>query len=355
MTVLQVCAFAAPNAGNFIASLTHLEEKLAQKGIKTIYAFSDGAENKPWCREIQKRTMVYFLPTAKARILPRTYRIFRRIYRENDVSIVHSHFELYDIPATVTAPKNIRVFWHLHDALKTHYLSADFPRRLLMRLQYCSAWKRPKVLSVSKEHAEFVRILGFNASNISYLPNGINTARIQPATIKTDNLHFLMFGWEVIRKGVDLVIEAARALPSGCCQIRIVGQTECREYIEAHADIPCVYYQSPVDDINILYQDTYAFLHVSRSEGLSYALLEVIYAGIPVICSDIPENQFAKVFRNVFFVRNQSAEEIHEMIRRLINKLVMPLQEDVAYNRAIIEREYSVEAWSKKLTTIYLE
>ena len=90
MTVLQVCAFAAPNAGNFIASLTSLEAHLAEKGIQTIYAFADGAEGKPWCREIQKRTKVYFLPTAKARILPKTYQIFRQIYRENDIYACHN-------------------------------------------------------------------------------------------------------------------------------------------------------------------------------------------------------------------------------------------------------------------------
>ena len=47
MTVLQVCAFAAPNAGNFIACLTKLEFALEAKGIKTVYAFADGAEDKP--------------------------------------------------------------------------------------------------------------------------------------------------------------------------------------------------------------------------------------------------------------------------------------------------------------------
>ena len=94
MTVLQVCAFAAPNAGNFIASLTNLEERLAEKGIQTIYAFADGARDKTWCQEIQKRTKVYFLPTAHARILPKTYQLFKRIYQENDIAIMHSHFEL---------------------------------------------------------------------------------------------------------------------------------------------------------------------------------------------------------------------------------------------------------------------
>ena len=118
MTVLQVCAFGAEHPGNFIASLEALEFALAEKGIRTIYAFIDRAKDKDWCKNICRRTKVYFLPEAKARILPRTYSIMYCIYKENNVDVVHTHFELYDIPATVMAPPKTKVFWHLHDALK---------------------------------------------------------------------------------------------------------------------------------------------------------------------------------------------------------------------------------------------
>lgn len=55
---------------------------------------------------------------ARARILPKTYLLIKQIYNENDIDIVHSHFELYDIPVTIMAPKKVKVFWHLHDAIK---------------------------------------------------------------------------------------------------------------------------------------------------------------------------------------------------------------------------------------------
>ena len=65
MTVLQVCAYGADYSGNFIASLEALEDALKEKGIKTIYAFVEKASVKPWCKEIQTRTKVYFLPEAR--------------------------------------------------------------------------------------------------------------------------------------------------------------------------------------------------------------------------------------------------------------------------------------------------
>lgn len=355
MAVLQVCAFAAPSGGNFIASLMHLENNLKEQGVETVYAFSDGAQGKPWCQEIQERTKVYFLPTAKARILPKTYQIFRKIYRENNISIVHSHFELYDMPATVMAPKETKIFWHLHDALKHNYSKGSVSRRILTKIQYGFVGRRAQLLSVSKEHAKFAQKLGFPAEQITYFPNGINTERIQTTPLKKSTNRFLMFGWEVMRKGVDLVVQSAEKAQVENLEIVIIGQEECRQYLMHHCSTQKIRFLFPVDNINDLYRNAKAFLHVSRAEGLSYALLETIYAGIPVICSDIPENKFANAFRNVFFVRNEDVEAIANQICDLANWSGIMSDEDVRFNQQLIEQNYSIEAWSRKLMNFYLE
>ena len=355
MTVLQVCAFAAPNAGNFIACLTKLEFALEAKGIKTVYAFADGAEDKPWCKEIQRRTDVYFLPTANARILPQTYQIFRKIYTEQNVSIVHSHFELYDIPATVTAPKDTKVIWHLHDALKLNYSKDGVFYKLFTRFQYACVGKRALLLSVSKEHAKFAVQLGFPKKQVVYFPNGIHTERIHKTPQRKKENLFLMFGWEVQRKGVDLVVAAAEQLPKHSCKIVIIGQDECRAFLAQHGTSDIVEFHKPVDDVNTLFQTSKAFLHVSRAEGLSYALLEAIYAGLPVICSDIEENRFAEVFQNVFFIPSEDSDAITKQLKALIQWYGTLSAFSLEANRTIIEDSYSVEAWIKKLIAIYLE
>lgn len=352
MTILQVCAFGAPNAGNFIASLTYLEKKLEEQGIETVYAFVERAGKQEWCQEIQKRTKVYFLPEAKARILPKTYKCFKRIYQENDIDIVHSHFELYDIPATVMAPKKTKILWHLHDALKRNYAHSDLSRKLLTRLQYGVLSKRSILLSVSEEHAEFAARLGFKKENIVYFPNGISTERIELSVNDKPN-NFLMFGWEVERKGVDLVVSAAEKIKRTDYQIIIVGQDECEKYLNETLHQSMIVYSKPVENINLLYNNAKAFLHVSRAEGLSYALLEVIYAGIPVICSDIPENMFAARFRNVRFVKNEDIDELANNIEEIISEVDKVKSEDVIYNRKLIDKEYSLLAWSRRLISLY--
>ena len=152
-SILQVCAFGAPNPGNFIASLVALQREMSRCGYETIYAFPEKARDKVWCRQLAQSQRVYFLPEAKARILPKTYQILRRIYKENHVQIVHSHFELYDIPATVTAPRGTKVFWHLHDPLN---IKKDL-RGILWRIQYGMIGKRAQLLSAT----DFYNVLLF--------------------------------------------------------------------------------------------------------------------------------------------------------------------------------------------------
>lgn len=353
MTVLQVCAFGAEHPGNFIASLEALEHALASKGVKTIYAFVERAADKDWCKEICKRTKVYFLPEAKARILPKTYRIMRSIYNENKVDIVHTHFELYDIPATVTAPKNAKVFWHLHDALKENYTKGNISHKILTIIQYGIFHKQAVMLSVSEEHGKFAQKIGFPGDRIFYCPNGINISRIQTLTAPKADGYFLQFGWDVIRKGVDLVVLATQLIKTPDTHIVIVGQDKCREYLSGNCTSPMVMFHEPVEDINELYRNTLCFLHVSRAEGLSYALLEAVYAGLPIICSDIPENQFAKIFRNTHFVEVENYEQIAIAMDTIRSQTIMC--DDIEYNRRLILECYSLDAWVQRLIRLYLE
>lgn len=353
MQILQICAYGSPTHGNFIRCLTAVENVLKEKGIDTIYAFPEKAREKDWCREIEKRTKVYFLPEAKARILPQTYSLIRKIYAENDIGIVHSHFELYDIPATVTAPKNVKVFWHLHDPIKHGYEKAALPKKILTKLQYGVFSKRATLLSVSEEHKDFAISLGFKKENAVYFPNGIDTRRIKTDSVFSKENNFLMFGWDYHRKGVDLAIEAMKAVRPTDAKVFVVGEELCKTNLE-NCDHPGVFFKEKSNDVNTLYADAKAFLHISRAEGLSYALLEAIYYGLPVICSDIPENAVAIEFRGVTFTENENVSDIARAICSVAETDVLS-DTDIAFNRKRIEEQYSLTSWCEKLVGLYLE
>lgn len=355
MNVLQVCAYGAEYPGNFINTLEKLEQRLSKKGHNTIYAFADTAKDKEWCKKIQNRTKVYFLPVAKARISPNVYKLCKNIFKENKIDIVHSHFELYDIPTTITAPKNVKIFWHVHDPIEEYYKKDGMLKKILWSIQYSRFRKNVKILSVSKKHGEFIQSIGFGKKNVEYFPNGIDTDRIKLLNKNTNENNFLLFGWEVYRKGVDLAYEVSEYFSENDYKLKIycIGKEECKEYLQNKKENKCICYSEPVSDINILYGKTKCFLHISRAEGLSYALLEVIYAGLPVICSDIEENMFAKEFENVFFVKNESVEDIVQKIKEIMSEEYTISKEQGEKNREIIQQKYSVDSWCEKLMSLY--
>lgn len=355
MIILQVCAYAAPYEGNFIKSLKVLGNVCEKKGDKMIYAFPESAREISWCKELEKHTDVYFLPLAKARIKVKTYMALKKIYNKYpDLKIVHSHFELYDVPVVLTVPKNVKVFWHLHDALESYN---GFINRLEHKVQYGFCHKNAILLSVSKKHMEYVLKKGFPKKNVRFVPNGLDTDRINLVSTKRDKreFDFLIFGWEYERKGVDLCIEAVKRLNNSNIKVAIVGSENTDNIIkEKHGQMLGMEVVEPVSDINELYKKSKCFLHISRAEGLSYALLEAIYAGLPVICSDISENRFAKRFPTVEMVKSENIIEIAEKMEYII-KGKPHSNAMIERSRKIIDEEYSIACWVKNMLRQYGE
>ena len=354
MTVLQVCAYGADYPGNFIASLEALEAALKEKGIHTIYAFVEKASAKPWCKEIQKRTKVYFLPEAKARILPKTYRIFHRIYRENAVDIVHSHFELYDIPATVAAPKGTKIFWYLHDPINP----GTGLRGILWKLQYGVVGKRANLISVSDFYRDAVIKMGFPAAQAVTVLNCINLNRIRDCRNSTEKPYdFLTFGWDFYRKGDDLILQACDRLEQDGYQFRLLlngnEQTwpKLEQYLNGRkpAYLEC---GNPVSDINQLFDHSKVFIQASRRETFSYAVCEAAYAGLPVISSDIAGLEWAHELPSVTFFPSEDVETLYEAMKTFLDGQTIS-EQTVQKSRKHIEDTLSLEVWAKHVMEHY--
>lgn len=354
MTVLQVCAFGAEHPGNFIASLEVLENALLDKGIKTIYAFVERASDKEWCKKISERTSVYFLPEAKARISPKTYRVMRKIYSENQIDIVHTHFELYDIPATVTAPKNTKVFWHLHDPIAP----GNGLRSILWKLQYGYFGKRATLLSVADRYRNVAVDLGFPKNQTALVLNGIDLSRVETNNANEGKFYdFLTFGWDFERKGDDLIICACDRLEKEGYKFKLLlngNEKTWPELDQFLGDRKPTYLikGEPVSDVNQLFKKAKVFIQASRRETFSYAVCEAAYAGLPVISSEIAGLEWAHALASVDFFKSEDTNELYLCMKAYLDGKVLP-QNDADKSREYIKNNLSINIWANRIMEQY--
>lgn len=358
MKIFQICAYAAPYEGNFMHSLFALERALKDLGYDFIYAFPEGAKDIKWCQEIMRRTKVYFLPLAKAQINPQTYLILKKIHKDNkDIVVIHSHFEQYDTPAVLTAPKGVRVFWHLHNPVTFSWSL----RGIFMLFQYGIISHYAFLLSVAEKYRNDLISLGFPVSRTSTILNGIDLQRIRLLPSNRENIKydFLTFAWDFYRKGGDLILAACKRLANDGYQFRLLfnGCETTWKYLDEYY-AKCwpeyIHKSDPALDVNQLFSEAGCFISASRRETFSYSVCEAAYAGLPVICSDIPGLEWAKELPTIDFFESENEDDLYQRMKKyLTKKVTMTMPDGLDDTRMIIKEKYSVQSWVQNIISAY--
>ena len=356
MNILQVCAYAAEYEGNFMNSLYVLERRLSKKGHVVFYAFPERALKFDWCKKLNLRTKVFFLPEKRARINIQTYKKIKKIIKENNVGIVHSHFELYDIPCNMMSGKNCKVFWHLHDPINNE---CSFSRRILNKLQYSILSRGAVLLSVSEHYRNIAINLGFKKNDTMTILNGIDLNRIKyPYSQEKKIYNFATFGWDFERKGSDIIFKALEQLYNKGFKFKLLfncnQQTlpKIKRYFDNNYP-EWLEIGMPVEDINEIFSVTDTFIQASRRETFSYAVCEAAYAGLNVVSSDIYGLEWAHSVPTIIFFENENILELSEILESILNKKLHRIESEIDEARNVIMRNFSTEVWADKVLLAY--
>jgi glycosyltransferase involved in cell wall biosynthesis len=128
---------------------------------------------------------------------------------------------------------------------------------------------------------------------VRVVPNGVDLSRPAPATGARAARELLFVGRLVAQKNVLAVVDAMSELPRDVT-LRIVGEGELGPRIGARIrelGLSNVRLEGRMDaaELATAYRRATALLMPSSHEGMPLVLLEALAAGVPVVCSRIPE------------------------------------------------------------------
>lgn len=239
------------------------------------------------------------------RALPRTVRRLRRLLRNHDVDVVHSHLYFANQAARLaTMGARVGLVTTLHNPDYTHEAHAGLRFRGRKALERATLRLRPgRLLAVSEAvRADYVR--HFDLPPVEVLPNYMDVGAFQSRVAAVDRpsarAETGAGGDEVValhvgrfhpQKGHDVLIRSFARARTEVPRLRLVlvGQGDLRPEIEelvaAEGVEGAVHFAGAVDDPAPFYAAADLFVFPSRYEAFGIALLEALAAGLPALAS----------------------------------------------------------------------
>ncbi|MGU8326898.1 glycosyltransferase family 4 protein [Clostridium perfringens] len=363
MKVVHLSYFKAEYGGNFIKQQIELEKTLRKIGVKSIFLFPEGAKNKNWYKQlINADSEVIFLPEYKSCFLS-AWKLYKLLKYENIVCF-HSNFGLYDnvsfIISIIMRAQNIIHFRAMNDVSNKNFLI-----KLRRYVKYKFISRKSYAIAISDAVAKELKNDKFNEENIFLIEDGIDFSRLNLNYKRRQNnkLKFLMFGYDIKIKGVDLVLKAFEKLIKEGYDVELsiviaTNQEKFFNYIESENIgkelMERLNVLEPTENIYKYYINSDVFISASREEGFSNALCEAAFMKLPLIISDIEGTSWAKTLPSVLVFKNNDVNDLINRIKYLIgNYNEYSINSNESFN--IVCKNYSIENWNYKIEEFYLK
>ena len=352
--ILTVADYAAAYRGNFIESLSALEQAVLADGGIFLWVFPARAKRRDWVQEMQKAGKPVWFLTGNTM---RDARLLRRLMRQYRIRIVHSHFitrKIYVPLRIASAGLPVRHVAHLHSYLrKTNRKAVDAVKHFLRHAAVN--------ICVSDALCSAMTAAGFHPC-VS-VPNSIDFDRLDQYEtlnradygIRDDQTTLMMFGYDFYIKGVDIVLTALdRYDESHRCVLLLCPAAHMEEakqqLIARYGEFPSfVRLMPPRNDIATYYHFADIFVSASRSEGGPYAVQEAAYCRRPLVISDIETQRRVAVPHSLLYPTDDPAALFETLRRAETHYTPQKLEEAADY----IRRTFALDVWVKKIFDVY--
>lgn len=152
--LLCIAQYAAPYEGNFIASLEALEAILCKEyKCEVAYVFPRLASSQAWIHKFMLEHRTFFA----CNDVCHSYTELEKIREEYMPTLVHTHFDGYDLAVNKVFFNGVKIVWHMHNHLSyvNHPLKAIYQMWCFLQ-HYGWQSKNVNIISVSDEMKKFV-------------------------------------------------------------------------------------------------------------------------------------------------------------------------------------------------------
>ena len=362
--VMFLCDYQAPYGGNFIPSLMALDIALEQRSVQTVYAFPKQAGQRQWFRELEKRGKtleVFTKEQSKVGLI----KSIQKLIDKHDITVLYTHF--ISMP-TVTALSFLRpritTVAHIHSDFSAG--RTTWKLKAYRCLFYRILAKNIHFISVSEAFEEY------NPKRIKWIPNALAVERIscehidaklvrEGSGVAEDELLVEIFAWSPFVKGLDIAVNAVKMINETenftvklaiVCGRQMVPE-KMREWVAAHTcctgEEAYLIFLTPTEDVYSYHQAADILLSASRSEGFSYAILEMLSLGKRCVISNIPGVTWAKEFESVTAFESENYEACAEAICKAIREIP---KQNVKVSDEVLDK-YSIAKWTEAVIAQY--
>ncbi len=214
---------------------------------------------------------------------------------------------------------------------------------------------------------EYRRNFKLSNEKVTFVTNAIDFTRLnQFEKLGRGNFHinpnatvFLMFGFDYLRKGVDVVLEAMNNLVENNHDVcLLLSLSVNREFIESKIierfkQIPSwLKILEPRDDIASYYHLCDYFISAAREEGFCNSLVEAAYCGRPVITSDIPGPSSLNIPHTYKFP-SENIAELQNAMASAISLTADQKKKIVADQKAYVKKNFDLNIWANQISVLY--
>ncbi len=252
----------------------------------------------------------------------------RRLCREREPRVIHCHAFSAGVAARMAAPRGTRLLYSPHAFSVNRRIA--FPKRCIAAIsEHILRGRTDGYVLVGPGELEDAASIGIPESRIHCVFNGLPESILDEMLAQDAARAALGIPKDVKAVVAPCRLEAQKGLPqlitawrgiSGNATLHIFGEGTMRRELEAQITANSlagrVFLHGVQPNLHRFLRAFDAGVLPSLYEGLSYSLLEMLAAGIPVVASDIPAN---RIDNGICFFRIGDGDSLSAAIRNSLS------------------------------------